>query len=64
MITIFGNSVEHVTFTISDGEMFYVPSGYIYHIENLNEESTTEFVIGLSHKLPEHFNLSYAFGAM
>jgi hypothetical protein len=44
--------------------MFYVPSGYIYHIENLNEESTTEFVIGLSHKLPEHFNLSYAFGAM
>jgi len=47
--------------------MFFVPSGYLHHIENINpanETSPAEFIIAFSHELPEDFGLSSAFGAM
>ncbi len=66
-MTIFGNNGEHNTFTITKGQMFFVPSGYLHHIENLNsinETTPAEFIIAFSHELPEDFGLSSAFGAM
>jgi oxalate decarboxylase len=66
-VTIFGNLGEHNTFTITEGQMFFVPSGYLHHIENLNpanETSPAEFIIAFSHELPEDFGFSSAFGAM
>jgi hypothetical protein len=47
--------------------MFFVPSGYLHHIENINPAHETlpaEFIIAFSHELPEDFSLSSAFGAM
>jgi hypothetical protein len=44
--------------------MFYVPCGYLHHIENIDNDSTTEIVIALSHELPELFSLSRVFGDM
>jgi hypothetical protein len=67
LITIFGNQGEHSTFTVSQGQMFFVPSGYLHHIENLNQPNasvTTELIIALSSEAPEEFDFSTAFGAM
>lgn len=67
LVTIFGNQGEHDTFTISEGQMFFVPSGYLHHIENLNpanESLPAEFIIAFSHELPEDFGFSSAFSAM
>jgi len=47
--------------------MFFVPSGYLHHIENLNPENETspaEFIIAFTHELPEDFGFSSAFAAM
>ena len=66
-MTIFGNGGEHSTFTITEGQMFFVPSGYIHHIENINlsnDTSPAEFIIAFSHELPEDFQLSNAVAAM
>jgi oxalate decarboxylase len=66
-VTIFGNTGEHSTFTITEGQMFFVPSGYIHHIENINlsnDTSPAEFILAFSHELPEDFQLSSAVAAM
>lgn len=66
-MTIFGNDGDHNTFTIRQGQMFYVPSGYLHHIENINpanETTPAEFIVVFSHELPEDFGFSRAFGAM
>jgi len=44
--------------------VFFVPSGYLHHIENLNGMSNTEFIIAFSHEPPEAFSFSSAFSAM
>jgi oxalate decarboxylase len=69
LVTIFGNHGEHATFSVKQGEMFYVPSGFIHHIENMMDDSTgmssvAEFIHAFSHELPEDIGLSSAFGAM
>ena len=37
-MTIFGPGNNHDTFTISAGEMAFVPMGSLHHIENLTDE--------------------------
>jgi hypothetical protein len=47
--------------------MFFVPSGYLHHIENLNpphETTPAEFIIAFSHELPDEFQFSSSFAAM
>lgn len=51
------NGVE--TFTVKKGEIFFIPQGYIHHIENINEkESTVSFALNSS--TPETMYLSKA----
>lgn len=51
------NSVE--TFTVKKGEIFFIPQGYIHHIENISEkESIVNFA--LSNSNPETMTLSKA----
>ncbi|WP_068468848.1 cupin domain-containing protein [Candidatus Protochlamydia phocaeensis] len=51
------NGVE--TFTVKKGEMFFIPHGYVHHIENIGEEeSVINFT--LSHSYPEMMYLSKA----
>jgi oxalate decarboxylase len=52
----------HDTFTIAEGEMFFVPSGYLHAIANTGKESA-EFLIAFSHHEPEDFGLSGPSGA-
>ncbi len=62
-VTIFASGNVHARFTVSSGEMFFVPSGSLHAIENLGEEAA-EFVITFSHERPEDFGLSGFVGCL
>jgi oxalate decarboxylase len=63
LVTIFSNGNQHDHFTISKGEMFYVPSGSLHAIENIGE-GTAELIITFSSATPEDFGLSGTAGCM
>lgn len=57
LVTIFASGNQHSQFTITEGEMFFVPSGQLHAIENVGSIAA-EFVITFSHEMPEDFGLS------
>jgi oxalate decarboxylase len=61
LITIAGNGESRDSFVISAGEMFFVPSGALHHLENIGREEG-EIILGFSHEKPEDFGLSGTFG--
>jgi oxalate decarboxylase len=61
LVTIAGNGEARNSFVISAGEMFFVPSGALHHVENIGTEEG-EIVLGFSHERPEDFGLSGTFG--
>ncbi len=63
VVTLFGNYSERETFTVSPGEMFFVPSGYLHHIENIGK-ADMELIIAFSDGEPEDFGLSASLGCM
>ncbi|KAK9764602.1 hypothetical protein K7432_007752 [Basidiobolus ranarum] len=63
LVTVFENENKFSTFTVSVGQMFYVPSGALHHLENIGEEDA-EVILAFTHEKPEDFGLSGAFGAM
>ncbi len=63
LMTIFSPDAGHDTFTISEGEIVYVPKGYLHHIENINREET-KFAIAFNHEMPEDIGISGSTGSM
>jgi len=63
LVTIFGNGSKRNTFTISEGDMFYVPSGYLHHIENIGK-GEFELILTFTNERPEDFGLSGFAGCM
>lgn len=63
IMTIFSPKAGHDTFTLSEGELAFVPKGYIHHLANIHN-GETEFLIAFSHASPEDINLSTAVHAM
>lgn len=63
LVTVFGNYSERETFSISEGEMFYVPSGYLHHIENMGK-GDMELILAFSDEKPEDFGISASAGCM
>lgn len=57
LVTIFASGNQHSLFTITSGEMFFIPSGQLHSIENIGS-GTAEFIITFSHEMPEDFGLS------
>lgn len=57
LVTIFANGNQHSQFTITAGEMFFVPSGSLHAIENTGR-GPAEFLLTFSHEMPEDFGLS------
>jgi oxalate decarboxylase len=47
------------TFTITEGDIFYVPKGYVYYIANAGEKECV-LAFGLSHEKPDELTLSKA----
>jgi oxalate decarboxylase len=61
LMTIGGDHSIRDSFTISPGQMFFVPSGAIHHIENVGEDEG-EIILGFSSEQVEDFGLSGTFG--
>ncbi len=57
LVTVFESGNVHSQFSISAGEMFFVPSGSLHAIEN-SGSGDAEFVITFSHEEVEDFGLS------
>ena len=57
LVTLFVSGNQHSQFTISEGEMFFIPSGSLHSIENVGK-GAAEFVLIFSHESPEDFGLS------
>lgn len=57
LVTIFASGNQHSQFTISEGEMFFVPNGSLHSIENVGQ-GAAEFIVTFSHESPEDFSLS------
>lgn len=63
VVTIFASGNVHAQFTISGGEMFFVPSGSLHSIENTGS-GDVEMVITFSHEEVEDFGLSGFVGCL
>jgi oxalate decarboxylase len=63
LVTVFADAGEHASFTISSGQMFFVPSGALHAIENIGEQQA-ELIIAFSHEQPQDFGLSGSVGML
>ncbi|MEO6847429.1 MAG: cupin domain-containing protein [Chthoniobacterales bacterium] len=63
LVTVFSNGSYRDSFTIEEGEMFFIPAGSLHHIENTGK-GKAEFLLAFSHELPEDFGLSGTVGCM
>jgi oxalate decarboxylase len=61
LVTIAGNHSTRHSFTISAGEMFFVPSGTFHAVENIGSQEG-EIILGFTHERPEDFGISGTFG--
>ncbi|MCB0860336.1 MAG: cupin domain-containing protein [Solirubrobacterales bacterium] len=63
LVSVLDDADGFSSFRISAGEMFFIRSGSLHHIENLGDDEA-ELIIAFSHENPEDFSLHAAFGAM
>lgn len=63
LVTVFGDGNAHARFTISPGQMFFVPSGALHGIENVGD-ARAELLIAFSHERPSDFGLSGSIGML
>lgn len=63
LVTIFGPDASLDTFTVEQGEIVFVPRGYIHHIENIGMEEV-KFVLAFNHETPEDLGISGSLGSM
>lgn len=63
LVTIFSPNNIRTTFTLSEGEIFHIPKGYIHHIENIHR-GKSRFILCYDHDAPEDLDLSESVGSM
>ncbi|MGO9789304.1 MAG: cupin domain-containing protein [Solirubrobacteraceae bacterium] len=63
LVTIFGDYGQHASFTISAGQMFFIPSGALHDVENIGD-SRAELILVFSHEQPQDFGLSGSVGML
>jgi oxalate decarboxylase len=63
LVTVLADPNEHHVFTISAGQMFFVPSGALHGIENVGDDCA-ELIIAFSHERPQDFGLSGSAGML
>lgn len=63
LVTILADPNRHSVFTISAGQMFFVPSGALHAIENVGAEPA-EIVVAFSGERPQDFGLSGSVGML
>ncbi len=63
LMTVFSPGAGHDTFTISPGDIAFVPMGYLHHIENTGTEPL-QLAICFNHEEPEDIGLSAGVAVM
>ena len=63
LVTVFADGNRHETFTISAGQMFFVPSGALHHVENIGD-AQAELIIAFSDERSQDFGLSGSVGML
>jgi oxalate decarboxylase len=63
LITLFSPPNQHNTFTVSAGEVFYIPKGYLHHIENIHSKKS-RFILAYDTHSPEDLDLSQSIASM
>ncbi len=62
LVSFYGNRNLRESFTVSEGDAFFIPSGSFHAIENIGEVDA-EVLLQFSHEEPEDFDLSFVFGS-
>jgi oxalate decarboxylase len=63
LVTVFADSNQHSSFTISPGQMFFVPSGALHALENTGD-AQAELIVAFSDEQPQDFGLSGSVGML
>jgi oxalate decarboxylase len=63
LVTVFADSNQHSSFTISAGQMFFVPSGALHALENIGD-AQAEVIVVFSDEQPQDFGLSGSVGIL
>ena len=61
LVSLYATKNEKETFLVNEGEAFFIPSGSLHDVENVNEEAS-ELILQFSHEEPEDFGISSTFG--
>jgi oxalate decarboxylase len=62
-VGILGDGSQFTWFTLTEGQMFYAPSGALHYIENVGD-SAAELIVTFSHEEPQDFSFRASVGAM
>ncbi|MBX9722571.1 MAG: cupin domain-containing protein, partial [Candidatus Obscuribacterales bacterium] len=62
LINLYHTADTIATFVVEKGDVFFIPSGALHHIENIGD-TLAELVLNFSHENTEDFNLSSSLGA-
>jgi oxalate decarboxylase len=63
LVSMLGNADEFSSFVVSEGQMYHVASGAIYHVENVGDREA-EVILALRTERPQHFSLRDSLSAM
>lgn len=63
VITVFSPENKRDTFVLREGDVFYIPKGYIHHIENVSG-GESRFILAYDHSMPQDLDLSECIGSM
>lgn len=63
LVTVFGDYNQHASFTISAGQMFFIPSGALHALENTGNRQA-DVIIVFSDEQPQDFGFSGSVGML
>ena len=63
LVSMLADADEFASFAVSEGQMYHVASGAIYHVENLGDDEA-EVILALRAERPQHFSLRDSLSAM
>jgi oxalate decarboxylase len=63
LVSVLDSGNEFSNFTLTEGQMFHIPSGSLHHIENIGSKEAV-LIVCFRHERPEGFSLHGSFGAM
>lgn len=56
LVTIFADENRYEQFTVTAGQMYYIPSGALHTVENIGT-TACEIIAGLTHEAPQDFGM-------